>query len=75
MLEQLAWADAHLLGVVISRIPRRGGSYYGSYRHYYGPDYYAETGREISQHSNGQGPGKKQEQGGRSHRRLRLRAG
>lgn len=59
MLEQLERAGAHLLGVVINRAPRRGGSYYGSYRHYYAPQYYAVASYENNPHSNGQGTGKK----------------
>lgn len=70
MLEQLARAEAHLLGVVINRIPRRGGGYYGSYRHYYAPEYYAaasyDNGRGL--HSNGQREGHRQKKGSLNRR-------
>jgi capsular exopolysaccharide synthesis family protein len=77
MLEQLERAEARLLGVVINRIPRRGGTYYGSYRQYYAPQYYAASSYENGQHSNsnGQGAGQKQKKGSRSQGRLRLGAG
>lgn len=70
MLEQLERANARLLGVVINRIPHRGGSYYGSYRHYYAPQYYAATNYENGQRSNGQGAGKEQKKVSRTRRRL-----
>jgi polysaccharide biosynthesis transport protein len=35
MLEQLERAGARVVGVVINRIPLRGGRYYGAYQHYY----------------------------------------
>jgi polysaccharide biosynthesis transport protein len=55
MLEQLDRAGARVVGVVVNRIPRSGGSYYGAYRHYYAPYYYAETSYENGHRHNGQG--------------------
>lgn len=56
-MEQLQRANAHVLGVVINRIPKPGVGYYSGYRYYssyyyYRSDYYAT---ENSQ-SNGKGP-------------------
>lgn len=73
MLEQLERADAHLLGVVINRIPRRGGSYHGSYRHYYAPYYYTAASYENGQGSNGQGRDTKQKKRGSARGRLSRR--
>ena len=39
MLEQFQRADARVVGVVLNRIPRSGGLYYGGYRQYYAPYY------------------------------------
>lgn len=35
-LEQMKRADAHILGMVLNRIPRNRPNYYGGYRHYSG---------------------------------------
>lgn len=39
MLEQFRRADARIVGVVLNRIPRGGGLFYGGYRYYYAPYY------------------------------------
>jgi polysaccharide biosynthesis transport protein len=56
MLEQLRRADARVLGIVVNRIPRRGGSYYGAYRQYYAP-YLAAAEYEVASHDNGHAVG------------------
>jgi polysaccharide biosynthesis transport protein len=53
MLEQLERAGARVLGIVVNRIPRRGGSYYGAYRQYYVP-YLAALDYEVDGRDNGQ---------------------
>lgn len=57
MLEQLRRADARVLGIVVNRIPRRGGSYYGAYHHYYAP-YLAAAEYDVAEHDNGHVVGK-----------------
>lgn len=59
--EQMKRADARVVGVVLNRIPRRPGYYYGGYKHYYAPYYYRYGGAYASDvdqqngHRNGSG--------------------
>lgn len=41
LLEQLHRAEAHIVGLVLNRIPRKGSVYY-RYRYHYAPEYYAD---------------------------------
>lgn len=41
LLEQLHRAEAHIVGLVLNRIPRKGSVYY-RYRYQYAPEYYAD---------------------------------
>lgn len=68
MLEQLERAGARVLGIVVNRIPRHGGSYYGAYRHYYAP-YYTGGDDEKGARDNGH-PDLTREEKRTAHRRL-----
>jgi capsular exopolysaccharide synthesis family protein len=62
MVEQLERANANIVGVVLNRIQRRQGLYYGGYRSYYAP-YYSDKYYVYSDEpsNNGHGPKDKQE--------------
>jgi len=63
--EQMKRADARVVGVVLNRIPRRPGYYYGGYKYYYAPYYYRYGGSYLSEvdqqngHHNGSGKQKR----------------
>jgi capsular exopolysaccharide synthesis family protein len=61
LTEQMERADARVVGVVLNRIPRRPGYYYGGYKYYYAPNYYQNGSTNLSKvdqqngHRNGSG--------------------
>lgn len=61
LVEQMKRADARVVGVVLNRIPRRPGYYYGGYKYYYAPYYNRYGGAYLSGvdqqngHHNGKG--------------------
>jgi capsular exopolysaccharide synthesis family protein len=62
MVEQLQRANARIVGVVLNRIPYKRGLFsngYG-YGYYYAPYYYSNQYYRDTNHSNGQGPPRKQ---------------
>lgn len=65
MMDQLERADARVVGVVLNRIPRQGGLYYGGYRYYYAPYYYAGHYYLNGKGGNGEGPAPEQRSKGR----------
>lgn len=66
-VHQLQRAGARAIGVVLNRIPRTTGGYYGAY-HYYYPNYYATDEEENPQPGSGNGKVKLPGRWGRKHK-------
>ncbi|MFZ0548007.1 MAG: polysaccharide biosynthesis tyrosine autokinase [Candidatus Promineifilaceae bacterium] len=64
MVEQLRRANARIIGVVLNRIPNKGGLFSNGYGYYYAP-YYYDSSKYYHDQSNSNGHGPKRKKSGR----------